>query len=303
MRRAGRVRATLALGAQTATLGSVVMLLLSLHALATGGARAAAADGPQATPSLAPAAVVAATDAFSIVPPPDARCDGSGADGWRWHTFIVEAGRDLSTLRFGPFGPGDDYDASDGEITAGLISAGDGVWQELPALKPEGLVNPNDLGGLVLDPSTYTFRDGDYEIGMACTDGEVATRQWWSVVVTVDAAGEPFLTVAGQGAAAAPPTTASTAAPTPPAAAGASTAPTGEPQGVQAASAELATTATISTAIDVPSPTGVSWAPLLAFTDISSRLPVAGWAVLAAVLARVAYLLARPVRVLSPRSS
>ena len=290
-----RVRAAAAWAARTATLGSVGMLLLSIYALAAG-APAGAADGAQGPPTLTPESVSTPADAFTIVPPPDARCEATGADNWRWHTFIVEKGRDLSTLRFGPYGPGDDYDATDGEITAGLIASGNGVWQEVPALKPEGLINPTDLGGLSLDPNTYKLRDGDYVVGMACTDGDASTRQWWSLTVTVNTAEPPFLRVAGAAAVtAAPPSAPMTSTAAPPDGGG-------EIQGARTASTELAAAAAPSSTVGLSSTTGVSWAPLFALTEVSSHLPIAGWAVLAAVFARIAYLLTRPVRVLAPLS-
>ncbi|MGK2948297.1 MAG: hypothetical protein ACSLFP_06970 [Acidimicrobiales bacterium] len=298
-----------------ATLGSILLLLLSGHTLVTSGA--AAAGGPQPAPTLDPDRVASSGDVFSLQPPTGARCeeDGSGdgapgprsgADNWRWHGFIVEAGRDLSTLRFEPLGPGQDFDASDGAITAPLyLASTEPVIQQLPALKPEGLINPDELAGIVLDPSVYTLRNGDYQLGFACTDGGLEPRQWWSLAVTIDTGGSPFLVAAGAAGepVAAPavessPSTVAEPGPPTTAAPGPSSA---EVQGVQGPATELV--AATSPAIDLEvlqSPRGISWAPLLAAQDASARLPVTGWAVLTAVFARVAYLLARPVRVLPP---
>lgn len=321
MRRIGRRRLALVVAARAVTFTCALMLLLGVHDAVTDPMPAAAADGPQAAPSLEPEAVATATDAFSLRPPAGARCEedgsGSGADGdagprtgadnWRWHTFIVEAGRDLSTLEFGPFGPGDDYDAADGSITAGLIATGDGIWQRPPAQKPEGLINPNDLGSVVLDPGTYTFRDGEYELGFACTDATLATRQWWSLTVTIQTSGQPFLTVSSQDAgtvhAETPASTEAAAANV--GATGTSLSPASDstttPDDAQVGTApatvdDAAPGATLDET--ATSPTGVSWSPLVALGDASDVLPIGVWAVLLVVFARIAYLLAKPVHVL-----
>lgn len=315
--RRDRVRATLSVAAHAAMVWSVVMVLLGTDAIVTRGETAAAADGPQAAPSIEPTSVATAAHAFTVRPPADARCqeDGTGsgadnspgprtgADNWRWHSFIVEEGRDLASLRFGPYGPGDDFDASDGTITAGLIVGGGGVWEKIPALKPEGLIIPNDLGGVSLDPGTYMLRDGMYLIGFACTDDTLATRQWWSIPVMIQTKVEPFLTVVGNGAGSSGPAAPSRAETSPPttADAGVASASDGQPQGVQLASSDAVVAAPTSTTDDAPlAPTGVSWAPLVALQNASTRLPTVGWAVLVGVFTRIAYLLARPVRVLAP---
>lgn len=286
-----------------ATLLAVLMLALSIYTLV--GDAPAGAGGSQEPPSLRPDRIEGPTDAFSLLPPAGARCeeDGSGrsgTDGWRWHTFIVEAGRDLSTLEFGPFGPGRDYDATDGTITASLIATGRGVWSRPPAEQPKGLIDPGDLGGLVLDPSDYTLRDGQYELGFACTDAASATRQWWSLEVTVQTTGAPFLTVDGDApaattdpAGATPTTTATAGTPAP-------LATTVDQEGATDGDSTKGAAAEAASADGPLGPTGVSWAPLVSLVDASSVLPVGGWAALVAVLARITYLLARPPRVLTP---
>lgn len=293
---------------RSATLVTLLMFVVSVHAtLAT--APPAAADGAQASPALRPERVESPADAFSLLPPADARCEEegsgrSGADGWRWHTFIVEAGRDLSTLEFGPFGPGSDYDATDGQITASLIASGSGVWSEPPAEQPKGLINPGDLGGLALDPSDYTLRDGRYLLGFACTDDASATRQWWSLEVTVQTSGAPYLTAGTAGtdsaaaasdAAGATSTTAAVgAAPTLP---GSPASAVAADDGVAAAAIAADGRAVTAPIEDAPNLTGVSWSPMVAVGDASSVLPVGAWAALVTVFARISYLLARPLRV------
>ena len=268
------------------------------------GTRAAVADRPQGAPSLQPAAVPSATDPFTLVPPAGAACEAdgegrSGADGWRWHTFIVEADRDLSTLEFGGTGPGTDFDATDGQITVGLIVSGRGVFNEPPAEQPKGLINPNSLAGLVLDPAAYGLVDGGYLIGFACTDDASAIRQWWSLEVTVQTAAAPFMTTAtGPGAM---PTDAAGVTSTTSAAGAVVTDPGSTTTVAPAVSSAAATAVTTSSTDEAAgSPTGVSWSPLVALSDASSVLPVAVWAVLVVVLGRIAYLLSRPVRILPP---
>ncbi len=294
---------------RAAVVGGVVTTLLAVFAGASF-----AADGRQGEPALVPASVEAPTQAFSFQAPVDARCeeDGvgrTGADNWRWHGFIVEAGRDLSTLRFGPLGPGDDFDATDGTITAALLTAGgEGVWQRIPGLEPEGHINPDELTGFVLDPTVYTLRDGDYQIGFACTDGALATRQWWATTVTISTSAAPFMTTpSAAGASSAPAATDGA----PPVAAGAGSTTTtaatlaaatadgaaapGQGSGAAAAAGAVEPPAATSDA-STGANSGVSSSPLAALSAAAGGLPVVWWALLAVVFARAAYLLARRVR-------
>lgn len=303
-----RWRAALGTLSRVATLTTALMVAVSASTVVGGSRAEAAADEPP--PTLEPARVGSSTQPFSLVPPPGARCeeDGlgrSGADGWRWHTFIVEAGRDLATLEFGPSGPGRDYDASDGQITAGLITSGDGVWSRPPAQQPPGLINPGELNGLVLDPADYTLRDGRYLLGFACTDAASVTKHWWSVEVVVQTAAAPFL-AAAEGAEAPDDEAEGTTTTTP--AAAVSDQPADPPaDAVTVASpADDAPDASadpvnlVSTLEDdsIGAVTGVSWSPLVSIVDVSSVLPIGGWAALVVVFGRISYLLARPVRVL-----
>ncbi|MDZ4825259.1 MAG: hypothetical protein SGJ13_02205 [Actinomycetota bacterium] len=318
MTRVGETRGARVVAARTAAAAAVAMTVLTAVAAIPSGA-SFAAGGAQGEPTLVPASVEAQTDVFSLLPPTDVRCEEAGtnpgprtgADNWRWHGFIVEQGRDLATLRFGPLGPGDDFDATDGSITAALLTAGgEGVWQRIPGLKPEGHINPDELAGLVLDPTVYTLRDGDYQIGFACTDGALATRQWWATTVTISTSTSPFM-IAASAAAASSRTTAATAADaTPevaaPAIATGSTIPTGSTTTTGAATLAAATADGTqepvpgsSTAVAAETPrvaTDVSWSPLEAMRATAGLFPVGLWALLAVVFARTAYLLARPIR-------
>lgn len=302
-----------------ATSVAVLLLLVSAYTLRTDSIADAAAQVSPELPALRPERVESPTDPFSLVPPVGARCeeDGSGrsgAAGWRWHAFIVEAGRDLSTLEFGPVGPGSDYDATDGRITAGLIKSGQGVWSMPPAEQPKGLIDPGALGGLVLDPEDYTLRDGRYLVGFACTDATSATRRWWSLEVAVQTSGAPFLTVATDAVRSAPDAATPTSAPvdrsfsTDPASPttavaandGGATGAEANPLAAADSDRSLAGAAETSAA-PTPGPgsgpTGVSWSPLGVLVDVSSVLPVGAWGALVVVLARMSYLLARPLRI------
>lgn len=313
------IRRIVAAVTSAGAIGSIVMVLLSVGTLL--GGPAAAADGPQRPPTIEPRIVARASGAFALRPPLGARCeeDGTGstgdvkpgprtaADSWRWHGFIVEAGREISKLRFEPTGPGTDYDASDGSITAPLLgSSGEPLVQMLPAIRPEGLINPDQLAGIALDPTIFTLTPGDYTVGFACTDAGLELRQWWSTVVTIGAVGSPFLAAADP---AAHESRADSGA--------------GAEGSVGATTVEVDPRADVTGAVPVPAPsdapeatpapgvpsptgtearrgseqpTGVSWSPLVALADVPSGTPIALWAVLAVVLARVAHLLVQPVR-------
>lgn len=341
--RTRRSRVAAEIVAQAATVFCLAMACTGTLALVRADA-SVSASGPTLT--LEPAVVPTPGDSFSLRLPPGSLCeeDGtgtaadpspgprSGADNWRWHAFIVEAGRDLSSMTIGPPGPGADYDASDGAITAVLLDAQrNRAAVRLPALRPKGMINPDEISGLVFDPNIYTLVDGQYDLHVACTDETNAIRQLWSVTVDVRTDASPFLSA--RGSAAAPggsdaadraPDGADIAAPTERAIstgglAGSDGAPTAASPAIDEMGVpELASTdgpsarpasggSTIGSPQDdgatASSPTpaissGRSFASLLVVTP--DMLPVGVWVLFAAVMARISYLLAVPVRVLPP---
>jgi hypothetical protein len=167
---------------------------------------AGAADGPQApNPALVPSEVATASTPFSLDFESGVFCDGTGPEGWRVNTFVVEAGVDLAELDFQQTGlppgyVGADFDASgDGTVAAPLFRGSDDAGINfIPASTPAGLIDPANLAGYSFDPSVWTLADGDYQIGFACTGPTLEIRQWWSSTVTidVDATPNPFMRTA-----------------------------------------------------------------------------------------------------------
>ncbi|MDZ4825260.1 MAG: hypothetical protein SGJ13_02210, partial [Actinomycetota bacterium] len=165
------------------TIAVVAVLLVGL-----APAPAGAADGPRSPdPTLVPSEVATAADAFSFGVAGGVFCDGTGAQGWRVSTFVVEAGANLEDLEFTGAGPlpgyiGDDFDSSaDGTVAAPLHKGTDAGINFLPATTPFGQINPSDLAGYTFDPSFWTLANGDYQIGFACTGPTNELRHWWSI--------------------------------------------------------------------------------------------------------------------------
>lgn len=169
---------------------------------------ASAAPGPQPVPPITPSPVASpgSTFSFDVASLGGARCDGTGGEGWRVQTFIVEEGVDISTRLFNQGFPpnqiGDDRDASDGTIASPLFKGGSPGTGYNPAASPAGLINPSDLAGFSFSDAGWVLVDGVYQIGFACvnptgpddtpsTGDEGVPSQWWVNTVTIDADGSP----------------------------------------------------------------------------------------------------------------
>ncbi len=181
------------------TVALVAVLLVALVAAPP----AHAANGRQEPdPALVPSEVATASTAFSFGVGDGAFCDGTGAQGWRVSTFVVEAGVNLADLDFVVAGLppgyiGADFDSSgDGTVAAPLFKGIEATVNLIPATTPLGQIDPSALAGFTFDPSFWNLADGDYEIGFACTGPTNEIRQWWSITVTVDASGSPFMVTA-----------------------------------------------------------------------------------------------------------
>jgi len=150
-----------------------------------------AAPGAQGATAIAPFPVATRTNTFSLTN--SVTCDGTGAAGWRAHTFIVNTGVDPSTLDFSVSGApagyvGIDFDSSNGSIAAPLYKGSEDAGANfLPATSPAGFVAGANFSGFNFDPSVWTLTDGDYQIGIACVDGPGVVKQWWTRTVRIDA--------------------------------------------------------------------------------------------------------------------
>lgn len=166
-----------------------------------GPAVVGAVDGAQTpNPTIKPATVATEAADFALeVAAPGAFCDGSGAEGWRVQTFIVDDDADLSALTFTGSFPvgvvGDDRDASDGSIESPLQDGVEAIKDINPAASPKGLINPSALSGIDFGDDGWNLVDGDYQIGFACVLNNVL-KQWWATTVAVDVDGSTFLRLA-----------------------------------------------------------------------------------------------------------
>lgn len=176
-------------------LGAAAIAGLSLGFVPLMAGTAAAAPGPQPDPGISPNPVPTSSSTFNLTVPTGTTCDGTGAAGWRVHTFIVDTGVDISTLDFTgatsgvPGYVGLDQDLSDGSVAFPLAKADAqaGVAFQ-PANSPAGLINPSDLSAYNFDPANgWVLGDGTFQVGFACTSPGNVLSQWWAQDVTIDA--------------------------------------------------------------------------------------------------------------------
>lgn len=160
---------------------------------------ASAAPGAQPAPSVTPNPVPTAASNFALS---NGTCDGTGGDGWRVQTFIVNTGVDVGTLVFdqGPFSDrvGSDRDNSDNTIASPLWKDNAPGTGYEPAAAPAGLINPTDLSSFDFSNAGWVLTDGSYQIGYVCLDPLSNVSQWWAQTVTVDTTpggGSNFLAV------------------------------------------------------------------------------------------------------------
>ncbi|MSV79184.1 MAG: hypothetical protein F2868_00810 [Actinobacteria bacterium] len=268
----GRVRA-----ARLGTAFASVMLAISVVGVTAGVAGRTYASG---TPTGAVSfidgngpTITGGSGAFTMQLPSGAHCQGSGASGYRWESFIVSASVDPATLTWA-----DGPNAVAGALVSRLYSTiGDPVSTKQPSNSPLGLISgipETSLGGTLA-----SLPVGDYKIGIACQFSG-ATQEFWVATITVTANVQD--TPLGIQWDIAAPTTTTTTAPT-------TTAP------VTTAAATVTTVAIITTTTAV---------------DSSGQVPVTGtnpavvamWALLVLVMGRMALLSGRRVKVLPPRA-
>ncbi len=269
----GRMRA-----ARLGTAFASVMLAISVVGVAAGVAgRTYAAGTPSGAVSFIDGAGPATTGgsgAFTMQLPAGAACQGSGASGYRWESFIVSATVDPATLTWA-----DGPNPISGALVSRLYSTiGDPVSTKQPGSSPLGLISnipQTSLGGTL-----GSLPVGDYKIGIACQLSG-ATQEFWvaNITVTANAQDTPL---GIQWDIAAPTTTTTTTAPT-------TTAPVTTAVTTTTTVAVITATTTVDSGGQVPS-TGTNTAV------------IAMWALLVLVMGRMALLSGRRVKVLPPRA-
>jgi hypothetical protein len=174
--------------------------VLFLAVLATASPAGAAAGRQSPDPTLVPGEVAESSAVFAFDVGDGVAGDGTGADGWRAHTFVVSAGVNPAELDFTVSGlpagwVGADFDsAGDGKVAAPLFATSGAAVNVIPAVRPSGQINPSSLVGFTFDPEVWNLTDGDYQIGFACTGPTADVRQWWLTPVTISSSAAPFMT-------------------------------------------------------------------------------------------------------------
>jgi hypothetical protein len=287
--------------------GGLVVVLLVVFVAALFGTElpAGAADGRQSPdPTLDPSEVATASAGFALSVPGNASCDGTGSEGWRANTFIVNDGVDIASLDFTvpglPAGwVGADFDsASDGTVAAPLFRTSGSAVSMIPAVRPAGQINPSALAGFTFEPTTWNLADGDYQVGFACTGPTSEIRQWWATAVTISTSSSSFMTAVS--AAGKPPTTTVSTAIDEPLGSEANTTDSAPPNSAAFDAGDGAT--------DESSAPGQGRGGSGATPDISEPAGRSSWATVVVVLvvtllvvALISYLLARPGR--APRAA
>jgi len=145
------------------------------------GSSGALAGPPLGTNTLTPASGNTSTT-FTLTPPSGASCTGSGASGYNWQTYIVDAGVDASTLTYAS-GP----NAVAGHFVSPLYDSAGGnpVVDQNPSAAPVGLISGiptmsfSSLAGFLTTP-------GAYKIGFACTfGGALDAGKYWETPITI----------------------------------------------------------------------------------------------------------------------
>jgi hypothetical protein len=264
---------------------------------------------------------------FNIVLPGTAACPGSGADGYRWQGFIVAASVDPGALVFGA-GP---QPVGDSFVSSLVSSTGQFLRNQFPAAEPVGLISgiPAVTFSSLTVPGVLPV--GSYKVGIACTRTQ-ETLTYWSTTINVTQNNGDSPAKIAWSVQTTPPSTTTTVAPTtvaPTTVAPTTVAPTTtiRPTTTTVAGATTttvagattttvagATTTTVAgaTTTTVAGATTTSVASAGPTTTLggggslpatgSSPTPTVVWGILLLVFGRMAMLLAKPVRVLPPKS-
>lgn len=277
---------------------------------------------------------------LDLTAPNNACPGDSATDGYRWNGYLVSASVDVATLVFNASGPIAPTSVAGAKAFPLLTSTGGSpLVNQLLGTEPKGLIIGTKVMSFAQFPAN-TITAGEYKMGYACTKAGVTERYWQSsVTVTADATnGGPaqftFVLAAPNT------TTTTTAAGATTTVAGATTTVAGATTTVagattttvkSATTTTVASTATTTTAASATStststststtlvasagPTGATATPSGVFSSGSgssgsgSGLPTTGpshtvqimfWAFMLVACGRMAILMARPIRVITP---
>ena len=305
-------------GARAVTAVSAAMLALNVFGVFNAAPSAAAAGTSNGAVSFSDGTnpITGGGSAnFNIVLPGTAACPGSGADGYRWQGFIVAASVDPGALVFGA-GP---QPVGDSFVSSLVSSTGQFLRNQFPAAEPVGLISgiPAVTFSSLTVPGVLPV--GSYKVGIACTRTQQTLTYWSTTINVTQNNGDSPAKIAWSVQATPPPTTVAptTVAPTtvaPTTVAPTTVAPTTtiRPTTTTVAGATTTTVAGATTTTVAGGVTTTSVASGGPTTTLggggslpntgSSPTPTVVWGILLLVFGRMAMLLAKPVRVLPPKS-
>ena len=119
---------------------------------------------------------------FSMDPPAGASCSGAGTTGYRFHTYMLAANNDPSTLSYNASGP----QGASG-FAAPLVSGAGSAWvNKSPAASPLGLITDTSTLKMTSVAIGTNIANGVYKIGYICTlSGVIDAGKYWETQITV----------------------------------------------------------------------------------------------------------------------
>ncbi len=315
------------------TVLSAVMLGFSVMGALTAGALPAG-SAPTGGQTMLPASGNASTEITVALTAPNNVCPGDTATGnFRWNMYVVAGAVDAGALTWTPGSAGGPVDAAAG-FAQTLYSKGGGA----PQVSKATAVNTGQIVGTsTFDFLANSFpANGTYKVGFSCSKAPAlgqpgATERFWQTTITVTnwvaavpatetapaipnqfnwavTDGATTTTVAGATTTVAGATTTTVAGATTTTVAGATTT-TVRPTTTTTTVAGSTTTTTLAASGAPTTTIGFTALPATGGFNTGSNIPVTGpshtvqivlWALLLLVCGRMAVLMARPIRVISP---
>jgi hypothetical protein len=188
--------------AAIATLATAVPLITASPASAAVASPAATVNG---SVTMSPTSGTKSGNnftSFTITLNTSTACPGDSASGnYLWQTFIVDASVDLQSVQFGSTGPVVTEAADTGKFARALYNNSNSrVVNKQTDIGSASSGPISGIGTLKFTANTAgtaTIADGDYNVGVACTQGSAGTTQLkslWSTVVTFSGGGTAWTT-------------------------------------------------------------------------------------------------------------
>lgn len=180
--------------------GAVAALAAVAATVPLAATTAGAVQLPPAAPSSGPVTLAPATGnsgtTFQMTPPTGAACNNSGANGWRFHTFIAPLTSDPSQLDYNTFG-------TPGPLPIANLRNGSSQIRNVSPAIGNNFVSAQSLNYTSPAFGAASLPPGEYWVGFACTspDGFITptdlsgpkdtfldVEQYWATAITIEAA-------------------------------------------------------------------------------------------------------------------